>query len=377
MTTHHSIKRPFDVKSVIIVILEYKSLTELPEWIEECSSLEELYCANNKLTFLPPNLPDSIEILDCSDNHITNLPISLPSSLKELNCSDNKLTCLPLSLPDSLTELNCNDNKLTTLTLTLPNSLQILYCSYNQLTSLPSTLPSSLQVLFCANNKLTSLPLTIIQNRNLTAFCYSGNPIENIHPIIVRFLDRLITLKSIYEDQESVHNHTIQESIRKSIFNVLSDDVSNTKRKDVIKEIINDSILSVEVKEALFEYSKDQTIHSTLSITFMDLLIPVWERIKTKDEIKKVLNIEMQDSICKCFTGRLSRLVNCLNGFFDDVSVKISDSDQIGNVIILTKKKLEDEGKYSVETHIEIVRKELTEREFDDKVIEEWIEYID
>jgi hypothetical protein len=58
------------------------------------------------------------------------------------------------------------------------------------------------------------------------------------------------------------------------------------------------------------------------------------------------------------------------------VSVKIGEADQIGNVIILVKKKLEDERKYSPYLHKEIVVKELTERGFEKEVIEEWIEYI-
>ena len=32
------------------------------------------------------------------------------------------------------------------------------------------------------------------------------------------------------------------------------------------------------------------------------------------NEIFNIMNIEMNDALCKCFTGRISRLVNC----FDD-----------------------------------------------------------
>ena len=36
------------------------------------------------------------------------------------------------------------------------------------------------------------------------------------------------------------------------------------------------------------------------------------ERKKEK-EIKRILNQEMSDTLCMCFTGRISRLLNCLN----------------------------------------------------------------
>ena len=48
----------------------------------------------------------------------------------------------------------------------------------------------------------------------------------------------------------------------------------------------------------------------------------------------------MNDSVCKCFTGRMSRLINCLNGFDDLVEIKISDKEQIGNIIVTIRNKL-------------------------------------
>jgi len=38
----------------------------------------------------------------------------------------------------------------------------------------------------------------------------------------------------------------------------------------------------------------------------------------------------MDDGICKCFTGRLSRLVNSLSGYSEKVSIKISSAEEIG-----------------------------------------------
>ena len=84
----------------------------------------------------------------------------------------------------------------------------------------------------------------------------------------------------------------------------------------------------------------------------------------------------MIDSHCKCFTGRISRLVNCLNGFTDLVKINISNNQQIGNIIIIIKEKLELENNYSVEKHKELVIKELIERDFNEIIIKEWIDFI-
>jgi hypothetical protein len=83
----------------------------------------------------------------------------------------------------------------------------------------------------------------------------------------------------------------------------------------------------------------------------------------------------MTDSLCKCFTGRISRLVNCLNGFNDNIKINISDNEQIGNIIILIKNKLIAENNYDLETHKRLVKINLLEKEYELNIIEEWLEY--
>ena len=80
-------------------------------------------------------------------------------------------------------------------------------------------------------------------------------------------------------------------------------------------------------------------MHSIIGITFNELLLNVISLINInehKNEILNVLNIEMEDGECKCFTGRMSRLVNCLNGYDVNVQIKIADNEQIANVILST-----------------------------------------
>jgi len=71
-------------------------------------------------------------------------------------------------------------------------------------------------------------------------------------------------------------------------------------------------------------------------------------------------------------TGRLSRLVNCLNGFDKRVSVKISDKQQILNVIIKIKNMYDDVEKQKQES-----MKELLELGYDDKTINEYLIYLE
>jgi hypothetical protein len=92
----------------------------------------------------------------------------------------------------------------------------------------------------------------------------------------------------------------------------------------------------------------------------------------------------MQDAECKCFTGRMSRLVNCLNGFDDRIKIHISDNEQIGNIIAIERNRLalsdsdmginEAELVSLLKTNVALA---LKERAYSDAVIQEWVEYIE
>ena len=145
--------------------------------------------------------------------------------------------------------------------------------------------------------------------------------------------------------------------------------------------IVSDDVLTQTSKSAIIEYCRDDTVHSVLNITFKELLVSVWNRIISNDhssEIKKVLDTEMTDSICKCFTGRVSRLINCLNGFDDLVEIKIHSSEQIANIIQIVKEELmSKKDEYTIELHRQIVSERLTEMGYEKEVIELWIEHIE
>ncbi len=81
----------------------------------------------------------------------------------------------------------------------------------------------------------------------------------------------------------------------------------------------------------------------------------------------------MSDSICKCFTGRLSRLINTLNGFDERIIIKISDNDSIGNIIVIIIAKNKDKN---ITEQKAICKVELLSRGYELNIIDEWIDYI-
>jgi Leucine-rich repeat (LRR) protein len=251
--------------------------------------------------------------------------------------------------------------------------LQVLYLYNNQITEIKGLDQLiHLQELYLYNNQITEIPLTILHNINLTHINHDDHVI--INDIIGRFVNRnkIKTQKlHIYNDSQNVHDSTINKSISKSIYTIMNNSCNIS-----FDEILNDAILTEQTKQQLIEYCNLNDVHSTLNVTFKEVFNSVFHIIKHHqyaNEIKSILNEEMQNSLCKCFTGRLSRLVNCLNGFDDRVNINISSNDEIANIIVMILNKYPNE---SIEIKQNICTKELSERGYDQNTINEWILYI-
>ena len=304
------------------------------------------------------NINETTE-LNLSGNQIKEIPkeIQYLTQLTELYFGRNQITEIPKEIQylTQLTELRLWGNKIKEI----PKEIQYL---------------TQLTYLSLSSNQIKEIPLEIIHLRNLNYFHYSNNPIENLlNPIIHRFLNRLNKqIDNIFNDTQNVHSSSIQQSIKDSIFNLLKPIKTPYKYN-----YLDDDILTQQTKEQLIEYSNCKDIHTQLECTFEEVLNAVFYEINTFDvekqeSSKKRINEEMLDGLCMCFTGRLSRLVNSLSGLSDKVLIKISDNEEISNIIILAKHKYE-----KIEDIKEYIEKELLERGYDNKIINEWLSYID
>jgi hypothetical protein len=377
----------FELSSLTKLDLNNNKLVNIPKEIGQLISLSVLDLGNNQLLAIPKEIGQlsSLSQLYLYYNRLNYIPkeIGQLSSLTNLDLSNNQLLSIPKQIGQlsSLTELYLTNNKFVDIPKEIGqlSSLTELYLGYNQLVNIPKEIGqlSSLTALYLHNNQLTSLPIELIQLRPVI-ISYSGNPIEYIPPNLLRFLqcDRN-DYQKVYSDKQNVHNHSIQDGISGSIHYIMT-------QKPIIKIeqlsdfIIQNKYLSEHTKQLLMEYSDNPYLHSRFDISFSELLLNVFSLIEqrwheTKEDIYSVLNQEMVDAQCKCFTGRISRLVNCLNGFDPNIIIQISNSEQIGNIIGLIQKQLESLGIYSIQNHQDLVKKELLEREYDDIVISDWV----
>ena len=363
-----------EIKYFINIISFYcncNMIIKIPKEIKYLSKLQVFYCNNNAITELPKEIKylTNLEILSCEHNLITNIPDELYNlkKLKIINFNNNKIT-----------KISSNISKLI--------NLYELYFRYNKLTKLPKELSKlyNLTMINISNNKITHIPIEYMYLRKIYYFNYKNNPIEYIPPPLRRFfiyLEQHGNIQNIYNDNQNIHNHNIQEGINNCIKYLISLKPQFNNFNELEKFIFNNKKISKITKKILLEYSYNQNIHSVFQITFSELLMSVLTIINNLNDdihcvVYNIMETELNDSVCKCFTGRLSRLVNCLNGFDDNIIINISKSEQIGNIIINIKNKLEQKNNYTIDKHKELVIKELKERNYNNEIINQWINYI-
>ena len=371
----------------------YNMLTVLPESFAELTDLRFLNFVSNNFKHIPSQLTklDTLEKLYINNNHIKTVPdgISAMTSLRILNLSANRIwKTLPAGLGalPNLVALYLENNCIQALPADISGLVHLkeLYIQENQIFALPPSIGrcAQLKTLNISHNAFTTLPMEFTQCARLKNFECNDNEL-NIPAPIQRFLEQRLrhderNYGGIYRDGQNVHTSSIQTSIKDSLLRLMNDTYSASK-ESVVAQVIK--CPHVKKKEILIGYINDETeTHSTLYCTFFDAFVKVWGRIigcedvEKRGELFKRLNEELAEGECKCFTGRLSRLVNVLNGFYDDIQIQISSNEQIANVILALRRqhniRPEDEMTDAIKGAI---RKELEERGYEEDIINVWL----
>jgi Leucine-rich repeat (LRR) protein len=377
-------------------------LTSLPEEIGNLTKLEDIHIQSNHLKTLPSSIGKlvSLKELDVTGWSFHSLPLEIGNltKLKKLSVNFSILKTIPKEIGNmtelkSLTFLYCHVSsipsevgkltKLTELLITsreleeLPSeigsltSLKFIYLSHCRLSSLPETMKNlvNMESFHIPCNKFKTLPPWICNWVRLEKIFYANNPIEYVPPQVTRFLARL---EQPYGDKQSVHNSAVQKSFIESVQR-LTVEKPEFDSCLLVYEFMTSS-LSKESKLDIMKYSTNNEIHSAINMTYFEVFTFVWSRIRVHpnmDDILKVLDQEIKDSKNMCFTGRITRVVNCLNGFDPDVVIHISNNEQLNNLSTIIRKKFPE-----MEDQKKALKEAMEERGFSQEDIAEWVEYL-
>lgn len=389
--------REFNMKSIN---LDYNRITTLPNFNGWNFELTSITLEENRISYVS-NLPYTLQYLNLSGNNIRNIDCNIFSSLNMPNLlivliRRNYLTEFIMNCETNIESLEIDGNLISTfhIDITKSQKLNNINIRNNQLTELPE----------CARDMLLSINQKgdYIWNYTMRRHgChYSRNLTFNNNPFFTNFFNDnpppsgafymledyfcgclrgvkhkyIIPIKkiSVYYDHQNVHDKHVQNTMEKSVVKFVEKYKDNIKDKAIV--YINNSPLSYDIKKLLTKKYNENTYYSNIKLTYgliLDHVINFIEQNEHKDELYKILEMDITDAIGKCSIGLLGRTINVVNGFDDSVNINISINDQVNNMIVMLKTKYKDIEKVKSE-----FRKEIEEREIDKSYLE-WAEFIE
>ena len=365
-------------------------ISDIPEWVLEHTSIKELYLDDNKISTLSDNINvlQQLQKISISNNLLENINLKQSTKITSLYADTNKLK--DVKLPSLLNRIDLSDNKLELFPkdILTCSQLEILHLNMNLIQSIPDSINklNALRELNICNNPINTLPSTLCECLKLKYLLTDYEvqlhlTVELLKNIVEpnKLRNTKIHYASIYDDKENIHNVSLHKSVLQSIENIMNHS-TYIDFELLIEKIISNQTLTNEAKSILIEYSFDTEVHPVIHIKFIDLLHYVYNIIEQFDltiqhEIFLIMHVEMEETLCKCFSAKLSHLVNCLNGFSPLVKISIPESYQIADIIENERKKMG--SSYNIKRHRQLVKNELTDRAYEDAVIEQWVSYIE
>lgn len=137
--------------------------------------------------------------------------------------------------------------------------------------------------------------------------------------------------KTIYTNLQNVHDETITKKVIDTLRSLMNEKVNEDVNTNTIYERLLE-ITPIEKKDTVISSFQrimiDTAKYEGLSLS--DIMLLVWGKMNGNTELEKRLVDELFEMDQTCSSGHLSRLINVLSGFFDDLQpVKISFADQL------------------------------------------------
>ena len=246
-----------------------------------------------------------------------------------------------------LLQFYCENNMNLSLTIQhiMLNIAEDATRDYNERADAADTILSysnNTEILEQAQNIIIQLGIT--SQKDVTIFDNKQNvhtqEIEQSAIHILEFINNMTIKKQItFEDVLSEINKMLLTNKQETR---VDNKLSNTTCKFCESYLINDKFCNStcemlldkheKIKVSLNRIKLDRCLYSKFSNTLENILLKVWNYISTsefKDELKIRLLDELQDMSGTCSSGFLTRLVNVISGYEDNLNIKISWEQQI------------------------------------------------
>ena len=320
---------------------------------------------------LPDIFPNNLQILIFNKSSVIEFPNNLPTTLTSIYCYTSKIKTLPdLSYLINVEIIDIHDNYLEKIVNLLPPNIKTLDLSYNMLKEILIEIPYELASLdlsynilsetFNLKNKATMLVSNSMYSDEYffkitklnTKFNHT-NTINNYSNIIHNTHNTNI----IYENKQNVHSSSIQNSVSKSVTQLiaLTDNLQLRDIEYIIhqleqhnKNYINYffkliTFSNSSIKRHLTSWCSINDISTTHGITYKQLVKYVYaiiENHKDRNELEKIMIQEIYESVDYCFTGKFTRMINILSGFVEEITIYISPKEQMQSKIAITVKNM-------------------------------------
>lgn len=144
---------------------------------------------------------------------------------------------------------------------------------------------------------------------------------------------------NVFKNSQNVHVRSIEESVEKLVEKLSTYHPRNGKvfdfeatREKLLENVKEKKDIHESVEGALLRIIIDRAVYGHSNMTLATILAKMWTYIQDsehREELEKRLIEELVESNNKCSSGYVSRIVNTLSGFDEQMSISISFEDQI------------------------------------------------
>ena len=287
-------------------------------------------------------LPPRLRRLELTYNCLEDFEVYLPRSLRDVDLSYNKLTRLPACL-ENIRDLvlvrttNAAGQQQQVCRLNVHNN-NFWFCEYSDIT------PGRV-------NRDTMVELTRAHDWGLLCAGKLQRALGQLADSHHNIRHQVTHHKTTYEDAQNVHQSNVQASVRDAIARLTelttpvttADDEHETSfDPHFVDTLVKNMRLSRKVAAKFRVDCASATVHSGLYVTFGNLcerLLRFVSKQAAASEIFNIMGKEYARNAKVCFTGKVTHLLACLNGFVDGFAVGINTKDELANQLVAIRNK--------------------------------------